>query len=426
MGQFQYKAKDGSGKVKKGTLTASNKQQARKQLMRMRLKPIMLKVEKASTSDMGEEDGITWIVKPYLYKDEKGVQITLLGEEKPSAKDLIVFTKQFATMLNSGVPLIQSLGILADQQRILSFGRKLKRVRAEVENGAALSEALEAYPDIFDTLYVSMVRAGEASGNLDTILMKLVTYIEKADKIKGQVKSAMMYPVIVVVVAIVVVSALLIFVVPTFASQYEGSGKALPALTQIVIDMSDILTEYWMHIFGGLFAALQLFKHYINTDNGRIWWDDKLLKFPAIGNLLKKIAVGRFCSTMSTMMTSGVNLLDALTICAASSGNKTIEIFVLGVRASVEQGEKMSEPLGEGTLFPPMVVSMVSVGEATGALDDMLNKVSEFYEDEVDLAVKGLLSLIEPVMIVGIGGFVGFIMIAMYLPVFDLGDVVGG
>jgi len=423
--EFNYKAKDSAGKIRKGKISAANKQQARKQLGRMRLKPILVKVEKDKQSNMGEEEGITWIIKPYLYKDEKGVQIAILGDEKPTAKDLIVFTKQFATMLNSGVPLIQSLTILAAQQRVSSFGRKLGRACKNVENGATLSEAFEAFPDIFDSLFISMVRAGEASGNLDNILMKLVTYIEKAAKIKAQIKSAMMYPVIVLVVAIVVVSALLLFVVPTFAEQYSGGGKELPGLTQIVIDISEGMQTYWMHIGAGGFVLLALFKKYIKTDKGRFWWDGRLLKMPAIGQLLKKIAVGRFCSTMATMMQSGVNLLDALTICAASSGNKQIEKFVIGVRSSVEQGEKISDPLGRGDLFPEMIVSMVSVGEATGALDEMLNKVSEFYEDEVDLAVKGMLSLIEPVMIVGIGVVVGFIMIAMYLPIFDMGNFAG-
>jgi type IV pilus assembly protein PilC len=422
MAEFAYKAKDARGKMKTGKVSAASKSQARSQLVKMRLKPVMIKATKLDApTDRGEAKGLA----KYLYKDEKGRWQLSLGEAKPSAKDLIVFTKQFATMLTSGVPLIQALGILAEQQRVRSFGRIVERVRFAVENGATLSDALEAYPDIFDTLYVSMVRAGEASGNLDTILMKLVVYIEKAAKIKAQVKSAMMYPSIVVIVAIVVVSGLLLFVVPTFAEQYKDQGKELPELTNFVIGTSDFLATNWYIIFGAMFVAFVGVKMYIKTEPGRAWFDKWILMAPGIGELLRKIAVGRFCNTMATMLTSGVNLLEALTICAASSGNKTIENFVINVRSRVEQGSKFSDPLGDGDLFPRMVVSMVAVGETTGALDDMLSKVSEFYEDEVDLAVKGLLSMIEPIMIVGIGGIVGFIVIAMYLPVFDMGNLVG-
>ena len=422
MAEFAYKAKDGQGKVKTGKITATSKEQARGQLAKMRLRPLTIRATKLdSPSDKSEPKGLS----KYIFKDNKGRLQIQLGETQPSAKDLIVFTKQFATMLTSGVPLIQALGILAAQQRIRAFGRTVDRVRFAVENGATLSEAIEAYPAIFDTLYVSMVRAGEASGNLDTILMKLVIYIEKAAKIKAQIKSAMMYPMIVVAVATVVVAGLLLFVVPTFAKQYEDSDKELPGLTAFVIEASNFLATNWYIIFGAIFVAIVGFTRYVKTESGRTWFDKYILKFPIIGDLLRKIAVGRFCSTMSTMLTSGVNLLEALTICAASSGNKTIENFVLNVRTKVEQGQKFSEPLGEGDLFPNMVISMVAVGETTGALDDMLTKVSEFYEDEVDLAVKGMLSMIEPIMIVGIGGIVGFIVIAMYLPVFDMGNLVG-
>ncbi len=370
-------------------------------------------------------DGSGSLLSNFFYRDKKGNWQMQLGEQKPTTKDLIIFSKQFSTMINSGVPLIQSLGILADQQRIRSFGTILGKIRFAVENGTTLSDAMEAFPLVFDSLYVSMVRAGEASGNLDTILLKLVTYIEKAAKIKSQVKSAMMYPMIVVVVATAVVSGLLVFVVPTFAKQYTESGKELPGLTQFVVDASNFLSESWYLIFGAGIVGLFALRAWVRTEKGRAGYDAALLRLPGVGMLLKKVAVGRFCSTMSTMMTSGVPLLDALSICAASAGNKTIELFVLNVRTGIEQGAKFSEPLAEGDLFPEMVVSMVSVGETTGALDDMLMKVSEFYEDEVDIAVKTVLSMIEPIMIVSIGGIVGVIVIAMYLPVFDMGNLVG-
>jgi type IV pilus assembly protein PilC len=420
--QFKYKAKDASGRVRSGTVTAASKNAAKDQLAKLRLRPITIVASKLDGPD-GKDAGF---LSSIFVKDKNGrTSFQPFGPPIPSTKDLVVFTKQFATMISSGVPLMQALGILAGQQRIPSFGEILDKIRFAVENGAKLSDALEAYPRIFDTLYVAMVRAGEESGSLDGILLKLVTYIEKASKIKGQVKSAMMYPAVVVVVAVVVVSALLLFVVPTFAKQYQDGGKPLPELTQLVVNLSDILANYWYVIFGGIGALIVGFRVWMRTETGHAIFDQYILKAPVIGDLLRKIAVGRFCSTMATMLTSGVNLLQALTICAASAGNKTIEDFVLKIRGGIEAGAKMSEPLGQGTLSPPMVVSMVSVGEATGALDDMLVKVSEFYEDEVDLAVKGMLSMIEPIMIVVIGGIVGFIVIAMYLPVFDLGNLQG-
>lgn len=419
MGEFKYKARDGQGRVKTGTIKASSKAQAKSVLARMRLRPMTITATKLDGSPQEKKPGL-------IERDEKGnIKINLGSDPKPTTKDLVIFTKQFATMINSGVPLIQSLGILAGQQRVKSFGRDLERIRYAVENGSTLSEALEAYPKLFDTLYVAMVRAGEVSGGLDTILLKLVTYIEKAAKIKSQVKAAMFYPAIIVFVAVVVVSGLLIFVVPTFAKQFADSGKELPGPTAFVMSLSDTLVNQWYVIIGGAVAFFIAFRAYIKTEPGRIWFDDVLLKVPGFGQLFRKIAVGRFCSTMSTMLTSGVNLLEALSICAASSGNKTIERFITSVRSSVEQGSRVSDPLAVGGIFPPMVVSMVAVGESTGAMDEMLEKVSEFYEDEVDLAVKTLLSMIEPIMIVGIGSIVGFIVVAMYLPIFEMGSAVG-
>lgn len=419
MAEFKYKAKDGQGRVKTGIVKAASKAQAKSVLTRMRLRPILITASKLDGPPEAKKPGL-------ISRDEKGnITLNLGGDPNPTTKDLVIFTKQFATMINSGVPLIQSLGILAGQQRVKSFGRNLDKIRYAVENGATLSESLEAFPKLFDSLYIAMVRAGEVSGGLDTILLKLVTYIEKSAKIKSQVKAASFYPAIIVVVAAAVVSGLLIFVVPTFAAQFAGSGKELPGPTAFVMSMSQVLLEQWYFIIGGLAAFIFGFRAYIKTEPGRAWFDDILLKVPVFGQLFRKIAVGRFCSTMSTMLTSGVNLLEALTICAASAGNKTIEKFVLRVRASVEQGSKVSEPLAVGGIFPPMVVSMVAVGESTGAMDEMLNKVAEFYEDEVDLAVKTALSMIEPIMIVGIGSIVGFIVIAMYLPIFEMGGTTG-
>ncbi|NRA43453.1 MAG: type II secretion system F family protein [Oligoflexales bacterium] len=424
MPTFTYKAKDARGRMRTGTIEARSKGDAKAQISRRRLQVVSLRLKAGKADDSDGEE--TPILGEIIFRDANGDIQIALGNQNPTTKELIVFTKQFSTMLNSGVPMIQALGILAKQQQSRVFRKALRKIQSIVENGSTLSDALSTFPQIFDSLYVAMVEAGEASGNLDTILIKLVTYIEKAAKIKGQVKSAMMYPVIVVVVAIGVITGLLAFVVPTFAQQYSDTGRQLPGLTQIVIDFSNNFIENWYIYFGSLFGGIILFNFWVKTDKGRKAFDAMILRAPGLGILLKKIAVGRFCSTMSSMLTSGVNLLEALTICASSAGNKTIEEFILGVRSGLEKGSSFSDSLSEGNLFPEMVISMVTVGESTGALDDMLTKVSEFYEEEVDLAVQTLLSMIEPIMIVFIGGLVGFIVIAMYLPVFEMAGGIAG
>ncbi len=430
MGEFAYRVKDARGRTRTGKITAASAADAKSALAKKRLRVLSVKASGGGGAAGGgnRPDGtsdVGGLLGKFVFKDKNGHWVVQLGEGSPSTKDLIVFSKQFATMMNSGVPLIQALGILAGQQRVRSFGRALGTVQSLVENGSTLSQAMVTFPKLFDSLYVSMVKAGEASGNLDTIMMKLVTYIEKAAKIKSQVKAALMYPAIVLVVAIAVVSGLLLFVVPTFAKQYEGSGKELPSLTQIVVDFSNFLANYWYLVFGGAGLVIFGLGQWYKTPKGRGVFDAVILKAPVFGPLMRKIAVGRFCSTMAAMLTSGVNLLEALSICAASSGNQTIEAFVLNVRGHIEQGSKFSDPLGQGGLFPDMVVSMVAVGETTGALDDMLVKVAEFYEDEVDLAVKTMLGLIEPIMIVGLGSIIGFVVLAMYLPVFDMAGTMG-
>lgn len=417
MSVFQYKAKNQTGKTVTGEIEAKDKSEARMRVLRMRLTIVSLNLKK---TDGDLDDGETPILGSFIYKDANGdIQISA-GKKAPTSKDLIIFTKQFATMLGSGVPMIQGLSLLSRQQSSKEFAKALKKIQHTVENGAKLSDAMATRPDIFDNLYVAMVEAGEASGNLDVILRKLVTYIEKREKIKNQVKSAMAYPVIVVSVALIVIGFLLYFVVPTFAQQYTDSGRELPALTQLVIDTSNWFVDHFIFIVALIIGGIAYFRVWIQTHKGRVTFDKFILRFPGIGVLLKKVAVGRFCSTMASMLSSGVNLLEALSICAASAGNKTVEAFVLNVRAGLEKGQKFSEPLADGGLFPEMVISMVSVGESTGALDDMLLKVSDFYEEEVELAVQALLSMIEPIMIVVIGGLVGFIVIAMYLPVFDM------
>ncbi len=413
---FTYKAKTKDSRIKNGQLTADSRAEAKALLNKRGW--IILSLRPLNKSKLFE--GEAPIFGETVFKDAYGkVQISI-GSEMPNAKDVIVLTKQLATMIGSGIPLIQAVNILQKQQKSRGLRRALIDIKETVENGATFSFALTKYPKIFDPLYVAMVEAGETSGSLDIILKKLVTYIEKAEKIKSQIKSALAYPVIVFFVAIAVVTGLLIFVVPVFAQQYADTNRQLPWLTQQVINISNAFIDNWLLLLLGLIAFLTSFSLWIGSSTGRKQFDRIILRVPIIGDVLRKIAVGRFCSTMASMLSSGVNLLQALSICAASSGNKTIELFVLNIRKELEKGQNFSTPLREGDLFPEMVVSMVSVGEATGALDDMLTKVSDFYEEEVDTAVKTMLSMIEPIMIIFIGGIVAFIVIAMYLPIFDL------
>lgn len=417
MPKFSYKAKDRGGRVRTGSLDVANKAAARQRLVRMHLKPLTITATDAGGASTGFLSGI-------IKRDKSGKLVIGIGGG-PTAKDIIVFTKQFSTMLASGVPLVQALSILAGQQRCAAFGENIDSIKTSVENGSTLSDAMIAFPKLFDTLFTSMVRAGEASGNLDGILAKLVTYMEKSAKIKSQVKSAMVYPVIIMVVALSVVTALLTFVVPVFAAQFIEAGNKLPALTQFVVDSSDWLRKHIAAFMVVLVVGVVAHKKWVATDAGRAKWDAILLKMPLLGDLLKKVAVGRFCQTLSTMLMSGVNMLEALSICASAAGNVVVERFILNAKSKVEQGTKLSQPLGEGGFFPNMVVSMVAVGETTGAMDEMLIKVAEFYEEEVDVAVKTMMSMIEPILIVGIGGVVGVIVIAMYLPIFEMASNVG-
>ena len=430
MVEFAYKAKGKDGKVTDGVMSGPSDAIVRSRLTRQGLKVVSISKKQAgrpaSSQASGESEGVTSFGPLKIVQNGKGGFQVLFGSGAPSTRDMVIFTKQFATMLSSGVPLIQSISVLAAQQKNVIFGLVLKRLQLDVENGKTLSEAMRTHKGVFDTLYIAMVRAGETSGSIDQILMRLTTYIEKAARIKAQVKSAMMYPAIVVIASIAVISALLSFVVPTFAKQFQDSGRELPALTQIVVDISDFFRNNLITVFGGVVVVIVGINLYRKTESGSAYFDRFVLYVPVLGDLIRKVSVGRFCSTLSTMLKAGVNLLEALSICAASAGNKRIEHFILYVRAEIEQGVKFSTPLSKDGLFPPMVVSMVEVGEATGALDEMLQKVADFYEEEVDLAVKTLLSMIEPIMIVSIGSVVGFIVIAMYLPVFDMAGTVGG
>ena len=337
-----------------------------------------------------------------------------------AAKTLAVFTRQFSVMIDAGLPLVQCLEILGTQEEDKNFSRVILATRAEVESGASLADAMRKHPRVFDTLFTNMIAAGEAGGILDTILKRLATYIEKNVKLKGQVKSAMIYPISVVVIAAVVVTAIMWFVIPTFASLFAGLGANLPLPTRIVIAISNGLVRFMPFILVGLAALVLGVRAYYRTPNGRMVIDGLLLRAPVLGILLRKIAVARFCRTLSTLLASGVSILDALDITARTAGNAVVEQSILTTRNSIERGETIAQPLKDTKVFPAMVVQMIGVGEATGALDTMLAKIADFYEEEVDVAVAGLLTLLEPLMIAFLGGIVGGIVIAMYLPIFSL------
>jgi type IV pilus assembly protein PilC len=351
---------------------------------------------------------------------EKVVGKRKLRSRGVKAKDLAVFTRQFSVMIGAGLPLVQCLEILGTQAEDKHFGQVILTVRADVEAGASLADAMKKHPKVFDSLFTNMIAAGEAGGILDAILKRLATYIEKAVKLKGQVKSAMVYPIAVIVIATVVVAAILWKVIPTFASLFQGLGAELPLPTRIVIALSNALVAYMPIIIVAVVVMGFAFRTYYATTGGRKVIDAMTLKLPVLGMLMRKIAVARFCRTLSTLLTSGVSILDALDITARTAGNAVVEDGILATRKSIERGETVAGPLKQTNVFPPMVVQMIGVGEATGALDTMLAKIADFYEEEVDVAVAGLLTLLEPMMIALLGGIVGGIVIAMYLPIFGL------
>ncbi|MDQ3486610.1 MAG: type II secretion system F family protein [Acidobacteriota bacterium] len=342
------------------------------------------------------------------------------GGVKVPSKNLAIFVRQFSVMIDAGLPLVQCLDILGKQEPHKGFSGVILKTREDVEAGAALADAMKKHPKTFDALFTNMIAAGEAGGILDTILKRLAVYIEKSVKLKGEVKSAMIYPIAVIVIAAIVVGAILWKVIPTFAQLFAGLGAQLPLATRVVISLSDMLVSYGWILIIVLGVAGWAIKTYYATENGRRVLDAIMLKLPILGNILRKVAVARFCRTLSTLMASGVPILDGLDITARTAGNAIIEDAIQVTRSGIERGETISGPLRETGVFPSMVVQMINVGETTGALDAMLSKIADFYEEEVDTAVAGLLTLMEPVMIAILGVVVGGIVIAMYLPIFDL------
>jgi type IV pilus assembly protein PilC len=339
-------------------------------------------------------------------------------------KDLVIFTRQFATMIDAGLPLVQCLEILAGQLDNLAFREVLSKVKTKVESGSTLADALGDHPKVFDTLYTQLVAAGEIGGILDTILNRLAQYIEKNEKLKSKVKGAMVYPSIVLVVAVGVTTVLLLFVTPTFEKMFKDFGGALPAPTQFVVDLSKALQHYGIYILVLIIVAVVAFKTWVASKRGRQQWDAFVIRTPVFGPLIRKVAVARFTRTLGTMISSGVPILDALEVVAKTAGNTVVEKAIRYVREKISEGKTIVQPLAETKVFPPMVVQMIGVGEATGAMDQMLTKIADFYDDEVDAAVAALTSMIEPVMMVFLGGVVGGFLVAMYLPIFNIAGAI--
>ena len=349
---------------------------------------------------------------------QKGFTFTIGSGGK--TRDIVIFTRQFATMINSGLPLVQSLDILAEQTENAVLRKTIQDVLYDVESGHTLADAMGKHPKVFSELFVNMVAAGEAGGILDTILLRLATFLEKNDALIRKIKGAMIYPAVILTVAIGAVSVLLIFVIPTFQTMFAAAGIPLPLPTRIVIGLSQVLQSFWWAIGAAIVGLVFLLRYAYTTSGGRLAMDKALLTFPILGDMQRKAAVARFTRTLGTLVSSGVSILEGLEITAKTAGNRVIHDAVMGSRASIAGGETISGPLKESGVFPPMVVQMINVGEQTGGLDEMLSKIADFYDEEVDAAVEALLAAMEPIMIVFLGGIVGGMIVAMYLPIFDM------
>jgi type IV pilus assembly protein PilC len=398
MPTFSYTARTLGGDLKTATIDAPSRDEVVLQLRRQRL--IVVKVDEESK-------------KPKI-------------SGSIALRDVVIFTRQFSTMINAGLPLVQSLDIQAKQAENQALKKVIEAVLYDVESGNTLADALRKHPKVFTPLYTNMVAAGEAGGILDTILLRLATFLEKNDALARKIKGAMVYPGVIVTVAIAAVAILLIVVIPTFQGMFASAGIALPAPTRLVIFLSEMLQLYWWAMLGGTAALIILIRQYYKTNGGQLVIDRILLKLPIFGDLLRKTAVARFTRTLGTLVSSGVSILDGLEITARTAGNRVIHDAVMRSRASIAGGETISAPLRESGVFPPMVVQMINVGEQTGGLDEMLSKIADFYDDEVDTAVEALLAAMEPIMIVFLGVIVGGMIVAMYLPIFDMINAVDG
>lgn len=394
---YQWVGKSSTGKEQKGEMEAADVNIVRSRLLRMRINPRRVKK------------------KPkYLFENVGFLQ------PKVRSKDIIVFIRQFSTMIDAGLPLIQCLDILQTQQENKTFKKMIRDIRESVEGGATLAESFNKYPKHFNELFVHMVAAGEAGGILDTILRRLATYMEKMARLKAKVKGAMTYPIVTLIIAGVILSIILILVIPTFQELFANLGGELPLPTLITIQLSNFLRSNFFLILGAVILFVIAFIWFYRTEKGRLMADSFILRLPVLGALARKAAIAKFTRTMGTMLSSGVSILDVLDIVAKTAGNKKIERAILGIRSAIISGQSMADPMAESGVFPPMVSQMTAVGESTGAMDAMMVKIADFYDEEVDQAVENLTSLIEPIMIVSLGVIIGGIVISMYLPIFRM------
>ncbi len=396
MPTFTYSARNTTGTLQRGEIDLPTREEVVGFLRRQKMIPVKIDQKKASLS----------------------LNIAIGNPIK--TRDIVIFTRQFATMINAGLPLVQSLDILARQTENKALARVIEQVQHDVESGNTLADALRNHPKVFTDLFVNMVAAGEVGGILDVILLRLAVFLEKNDALKRKIKGAMVYPAVIFLVAIGAVATLLIVVIPTFQEMFESAGVPLPAPTRVVIGLSEGLQSYWYIVLAVIAALVIGIRTYYKTSNGQLVIDRLLLRVPIIGPLLRKTAVARFTRTLGTLVSSGVSILDGLEITARTAGNRVIQDAVMASRTSIAGGETIAEPLKRAEVFPPMVVSMIHVGEQTGGLDEMLTKIADFYDEEVDQAVEALLSALEPIMIVFLGGIVGGMIVAMYLPIFDM------
>lgn len=394
MRTYLWKARSVTGDSQSGEMTATSEQEVIGQLRRRRLIVISVKT--------------------------KPREISLPFRTRIRAKDRIHFTRQFATMINAGLPLVRSLDILAEQQTRPAVAEQIRSLLRDVESGTTLADAMRRQKEFFNDIYVSMVAAGEVGGVLDTILLRLAEYMEAAGRLKRRVTTAMLYPVVVIVVAIIAIAILLVFVIPTFSVFFTGAGVPLPWPTRLLVEISDFLIAYWWALLASLALVGFAVRAYYKTSSGHLALDHLLLRLPLLGPVLRKAAIARFSRTLGTLVQSGVPILEGLEITAKTTGNRVIEDAVLESRASIAGGDTISDPLARSGVFPPMVVQMINVGEQTGGLDEMLEKIADFYDDEVETSVAGLTAILEPIMIVVLGGIVGGMLVALYLPIFDL------
>lgn len=399
---FLWQAETKKGESKKGEIDAADEAAVRGQLRRQGYKSITVKKK---PKDLFEN--------------------IAFFQPKVTEKDVVVFARIFATMINAGLPLIQCLDLLGRQEQNKTFAKVIVSIRQDIEGGSTLTDALKKFPKIFDDLFVNLVAAGESGGILDVILQRLSGYMEKAMKLKSKVKGAMTYPISVLVISIGVVAVLLLKVIPVFQTMFQGMGSTLPGPTQFLVDASQFAQDYFLYMGIGFAALVFAFKRYYATERGTLVVDALVLKSPVFGPLLRKVAVAKFTRTLSTMMQSGVPILEGLGIVSKTAGNKIIELALMKTRQSISEGKTIAEPLLETDIFPAMVVQMIAVGEATGALDTMLSKIADFYDDEVDAAVDAMTALLEPFMMVFLGGVVGGMIIAMYLPIFQMAAAAG-